>query len=174
MGWRQLKTTGETVGEKVVVRQFAGPNNGTLAGVDPVLDKTDTEEELEIIREAEESLLHRMAMVDDIVEMRLGNQNLRATQKESRSQHKQMAAVEYFSDTEDVIKASWSTFQHDGAAAFELSQRSQLPPALSAKDFPGGQTQVSDVRRITRINHHLADSDGNRAHESSFAHRKLA
>jgi hypothetical protein len=49
-----------------------------------------------------------------------------------------MTAVGYLSNTEEIFKASWSLFQHDGAAAFILSQRSPLPPALSAKDITGG------------------------------------
>jgi hypothetical protein len=35
IGWRQSKTTGETLREKVVVRQFAPAKNGILAGTDP-------------------------------------------------------------------------------------------------------------------------------------------
>jgi hypothetical protein len=38
IGWRQSKTTGETLREKAVVRQFARANNGTLAGTDRELD----------------------------------------------------------------------------------------------------------------------------------------
>jgi hypothetical protein len=34
IGWRQSQTTGETLREIVVVRQFAGANNGLLAGDD--------------------------------------------------------------------------------------------------------------------------------------------
>jgi hypothetical protein len=34
IGWRQSKTTGETLRETVVVRQFARANNGILAGTD--------------------------------------------------------------------------------------------------------------------------------------------
>jgi len=49
-----------------------------------------------------------------------------------------MTAVGYISDTEESVKASWSIFQHDGAAAFKLSERSLLPPALSAKLLTGG------------------------------------
>jgi len=30
-----------------------------------------------------------------------------------------MTAVGYISDTEEIIKASWSNFQYDGAAAFK-------------------------------------------------------
>jgi len=34
-----------------------------------------------------------------------------------------------------------------------------LPLAFSAKDLPGGQTQISNVRRIRRINRHPVESD---------------
>jgi hypothetical protein len=67
---------------------------------------------------------------------------------------------------EEIVKASWSQFQHDGAAAFKLSERSPLPPALSAKDLPGGQTQILNVRRIWSINLHPVESDENSAPES--------
>jgi hypothetical protein len=77
-----------------------------------------------------------------------------------------MTAVGYISDPEEVVKASWPLFQHDGAAAFQLSERSPLPPALSAKELPGGQTQILNVRRIRRINRHPVESDEDSAHES--------
>jgi len=40
ISWRQSKTAGETVREKVVVRQFARANTGILAGTDQELDTT--------------------------------------------------------------------------------------------------------------------------------------
>jgi len=43
IGWRQSKTTDETLCENVVVRQFAPANNGILAGTDPELDTTNTD-----------------------------------------------------------------------------------------------------------------------------------
>jgi len=165
IGWRQSKTTGETVCEKVVVRQLARANNGILAGTDPELDTTNTENNSEMKKEAEEKKLYRMAKVHDFLEMWQGSQNLRATQNESRAHNKQMTAVGYISDTEEIVKASWSLFQHDGAAAFELSERSTLPPALSAKDLPGGRTHLLNVRRIRRINHHPVESDDDSAPE---------
>jgi len=146
IGWRQSKTTGETHREKVVVRQFARANNRILAGTDPELDTTNTENNSEIKKDAEERKLHRMAKVHDFLEMWQCSQNLRAAQKESRDQNKQMTAVGYISDMEEIVKASWSLFQHDGAAPFKLSERSPLPPALSAKDLPGGRTQILNVR----------------------------
>jgi len=166
IGWRQSKTTGETLREKVIVTQFARANNGNLAGTDPELDTLNTENNSEMKKEAEERKLHRMAKVHDFLEMWQGSQNLCATQKESRTQNKQMTTVEYISDTEEIVKASSSLFQHDGAAAFKLSERSPLPPALSAKDLPGGRTQILNVRRIRRINRHPVESDKDSAPES--------
>jgi hypothetical protein len=113
-----------------------------LAGTAPELDTTNTENDSEMQKEPEERKLHRMAKVHDFLEIWQGSQNLCATQKESRGQNEQMTAIEYISDMEEIIKASWSLFQHHGGAAFKLSKRSPLPPALSAKDLPGGRTQI--------------------------------
>jgi hypothetical protein len=78
----------------------------------------------------------------------------------------QITAVGYISDTEGIVKASWSLFQHDGAAAFRLSERSPLPQPLSAKDLPGGRTQILNVRRIRRINCHPVETDEDSAPEN--------
>jgi len=166
IGWRQSITTGETLREKVVVRQYARANNGILAGDDPVLDRSETDNGLELKREAEETKLHRMAKVHDFLEMCQGSQNLHTTQKKPRAQNKQMTAVGYISDTEESIKASWSLFQHDGALAFKLSERSPVPPALSAKELSGGRTQVLNVCRIRRIDRHPVESDDDSAPKS--------
>jgi len=95
IGLRKAKTTGETVREKVVVRLFAWANNRILAGTDPEVDATNTENDLEMKKKAEERKLHRMAKVHDFLEIWLGSQNLGATQEESRAQNKQMTAVGY-------------------------------------------------------------------------------
>jgi len=70
------------------------------------------------------------------------------------------------SDTKEIVKASWSLFQHHGADAFKLSERSPLQPPLSAKNLPGGRTQILNVRRIRRINRHPVESDEDSAPES--------
>jgi len=167
IGWRQLKTTGETLHKNVLVTQFAWANNGSLAGDNPVLDSSSTDNDMEMKREAEEKKFHRMAKVHDCVELWQGSQNLRATQKESRARNKQMTAVGYILDTEEIVKASWSNIQHDGVTAFKLLEKSPVPPALSAKDLPGGRTQVLNVRRINRIDRHPAETDEDRSPESS-------
>jgi len=166
IGWRQSKTTGETLCEKVIVRQFARANKVILAGTDPEMDTMNTENDSEMKKEAEERKLHRMANVHDFLEMWQGSQNLRATQKESRAQNTQMTAVGYISDTEEIAKSSWSLFQHDGAAAFRLSERSPFTPAWSAKDLPGGRTKILNIRRIRRSNRHPVESDEDSARES--------
>jgi len=107
-----------------------------------------------------------MAKVHDILRMCPGSQNLCATQDESRHQTKQMTAVEYISDSEEIVKAPRSLFLHDGAAAFKLSGRSPLPPALIAKNLFGGRTQILNVCPICRINLHPFESDEDSALKS--------
>jgi hypothetical protein len=114
---------------------------------------------MEMKREVEEKKLHRMAKFHDFLEMWQGCQTLQATQKESRTQNKQMTAVGYISDTEEIVKASWSNVHQDGVAAFKLTEKSPVPQALSAKDLSGGRTQVLNVRRIKGIDRHPADCD---------------
>jgi hypothetical protein len=82
---------------------------------------------------------------NDFLEMWQGSKMLRATQKESRVQTTQMTRVGYILDTDEIVKAFWSHFQCDGAAAFKLSVRSPLPPPLSQKDLPGGRTQIPNI-----------------------------
>jgi hypothetical protein len=124
------------------------------------------ENDSEMKKEAEQRKLHRMAKVHNFLEMWQGSRNLHATQTESRTQNKQITAVGYISDPEELIKSSWSLFQHDGAAAFKLSERSPWPPALSAKDLPEGRTQILNVCRIRRINRPPVDSHEYSAPES--------
>jgi hypothetical protein len=138
IGWRQSQTRGEILCENVVVRQFTRANNGILASSDQVLDNVNTEYDLEMKKQAEERTLHRMSKVHDFLEMWQDSQNLRATQQQSRAQNKQITTVRYISDTEEIVKGSWSLIQHDRLVAFKLSERSPLPPPLSAKNLPGG------------------------------------
>jgi len=93
--------------------------------------------------------------------------------KKSRAQNKKMTAVGYILDTEEILKASWSLFQHDGAAAFKLLERSPLPPPLAPKDLLGGWTQILNVCPIWRINCHPVESDDDSAPEkiSDTEHR---
>jgi hypothetical protein len=74
IGWRQSKPTGETVREKVVVRQVARANSRLLAGDNPVLDPDSTDNDMEMKREGEEKKLHRMAKVHHFLEMWQGGQ----------------------------------------------------------------------------------------------------
>jgi hypothetical protein len=158
IAWRQSKATGQTFRETVIVRHFTSANNWILTGTDPELDTTNTENDSEMKKEAVEMKLHRMAKVYDFLEMWQGSQNKHAT-KESRTQNKPITAIGYISAMEEIGKASWSLFQHDGAAAFGLSERSPLQPALSARDLHGGRTQILNVRRIGRMNCHPVESD---------------
>jgi len=107
-----------------------------------------------------------MATVHDFWVMWQGSENLSATQKESHAPNRQMTAVRYISETDEIVKAFWSLFQHDGAAVFKLSERSPLPPSLSAKNMTGGRIQIVIVRQIWRFNLHSFESEEDSTPES--------
>jgi hypothetical protein len=101
------------------------------------LELTETDNDFYWNIEAEETKWHRMAKVHNILERWQGSQNLCATQKKSCDQNKQMAAVGYISDIEEIVKAFWSNCLQDGVAAFQLSKRLPMRPALLTKDLRG-------------------------------------
>jgi len=144
-----------------------------MAGNDLALDTTNTDNDLDMMNPAAERKLHWMAKVHDFLEMWHGSQNLHATQKECRAKHTEMTAVGYISGTEEIINVSWSNFQHDGMAAFELLERSPLPPALSAKDLPGGRTQMVNILSIRGINQDPGESDEDSAPKSILDTKNL-
>jgi len=110
--------------------------------------------------------LLRVAKVHDFLEMWQSSRNLHATQKQSGAPNKQMTAIGYISNMEEIVKACQSLPQHDGLPAFKLSEWSPLLPALSAKDLPGGQTEMLNVCQIRTINRHPVKSDEDSASES--------
>jgi len=56
--WKQSKTTGKTLHKTFFVTQFARANSRLLAGDDPILNPTSTDNAAELKREAEEKKLH--------------------------------------------------------------------------------------------------------------------
>jgi len=119
----------------------------------------NTENDSEMKWVVAKSKLHRMAKIHDYLEMWQGGQNVCATQKESRTENKQMTTGGYIVDMEEIVKVSWSLSQPDGAAAFKLSERSPLQPALSAKVLPGGRTQILNSHQIRPLYRHPVESD---------------
>jgi len=142
IGWRYSKNTGETLRENVVVRQFAWATNGILAGADRELDLTNKENDSEMKKVVEQRKLHRMAKVHNFLEMWQRSRILHTTEKESHAQNKLMTVIRYTTNTEEIVKPFWSHFPLDGADAFKLLERSRLSPSLSAKDYPGGRTEI--------------------------------
>jgi len=100
IGWMQSKTTGKTYWKKVIARQFAPADHRILAGNNPVLDMTETENDFEMKWEVEECILHRMAKVHGFLESLQHSHNLSARPKESWAQNKQMSAIQYISNSE--------------------------------------------------------------------------
>jgi hypothetical protein len=142
IGWRLSKTRGETLREKDDVSQFPSVNNGILVGDNPKSDTTNIVNEWEIKIDTEERKLHRLANVYICLGMWQGIQNICATRKESRTQHKRMTPAGCISLRKVILNDSWSRINHDGAAAFKLSEGPHLPPAVAAKNLPGGGTEI--------------------------------
>jgi hypothetical protein len=70
------------------------------------LDTTNTDNNSEMKREAEQYMLHRMAEVHNFLVMWQCSQNLHVTLKKSHAQNMQLTAVGYDSDTEELVKES--------------------------------------------------------------------
>ena len=119
-----------------------------------------------MIREPEERTLHIITKVDNSLEMWQGSQKQHTIQMESRAQTKQNRAIGYIADTEEMIKASWLSFEHNEEAASKLTERSPLPPALSANNLTRGQTQVINVHQIKTIDRHPPKRDVDSAPET--------
>jgi len=64
---------GKTLYDKAVVRQFARANTGSLAGNNPALHTTNTENGLEMKWEAEEIKFQRIGKVNDFWDMWQGS-----------------------------------------------------------------------------------------------------
>jgi len=163
IGWRQSKTVGETVCEKVVVRKFARGNNVIFSGADPQMATPETEHVLEIKKEAEENKFHRMAKIHDF--WKCGR-----------------AAKTYVLPRRNLtLKTSrgrlWDTFRtctrlstHPGHSLnilvrlhLNCPKDPLLPPPLSASDLPGGQNRISNLHRIRIIHLHAVETDEHRA-----------
>jgi len=93
ISWTQWKTTGKTLHRDVVLSQLPWANNSILSGDNPAVDRTNTENDSEMINDEEATSLHRMAKVQDLLEMLQGIPNLRATQKKCRGLHQHMTAI---------------------------------------------------------------------------------
>jgi len=106
-----------------------------------------------------------MAKVHNIFEMWQDSQNPPATEKGSGAHNKQVTAVGYVYDTDEIVKELSSVIRHDGVVAFKSSGRSPLPPPFPAKDTPGGQTQIFNVRQIWGFNCYPVTSDEESAPE---------
>jgi len=119
LGWRQSKTCDETLCEIFVVLLFVGANKGILTGDNLALDTKNTENDSKMKEEVVESQCHRMMKVYDLLEIWQSSQILHATQKEACPQNKQLTAVWYISVIDEIVKVSWSLFEHDGFAAFK-------------------------------------------------------
>jgi len=133
---------------------------------------TEPKNNLELKCDVDERKLSWIAKIHDLLAIWQGSQNLCGTQKESWAQHKQMTAVRYVSNTEEMVYASWSNFLHDGVAAFKLSKRSLVLPALfstTAHEDEHKYGMSTELRQLTAIQLEVMGF----VHQKAFATPKI-
>jgi hypothetical protein len=86
-----------------------------------------------------------MGQVHNLLQRWQGGQNLHTARKESHADCKQITSFVLIFDTDGIIKASFSLFQTDSAAAFTLMDTSPVSSALSLNDVTGGHTDDINV-----------------------------
>jgi hypothetical protein len=72
--------------------------------------------------EKKQTMLGTLPEVYDFLHIWHRRGNLQYTKRELFGQTKEMTAIGYISDTEEVVKVPWSIFQTDSAAALNVSQ----------------------------------------------------
>jgi hypothetical protein len=102
-----------------------------------------------MMREVEERTFPRITKVVNFWEMRQSKPHQSATKKESPVHNMRMTFRVYILDLEEIFRAFWEHFPHQGAAGYKLSDTTPLPPAFSSKVIPGGQMQVLNMQQIT-------------------------
>ena len=167
LGWRQSKTTAESLREKVVVRQYARANNGVLAGDYSKINPVSIENNVDIKTAQEEVKLHKMVKTHDFLEMWDGSQRLRATQKAVRSQNTQMTALGYISDTEECGERISTDLADDGEVAFRSYVECAPPKTLPLSSLINGKTKVLKLHRIRRVDRLSTQTDDESAPEDA-------
>jgi hypothetical protein len=85
IGLKQSQSTGETLGETVVVRPHPRAIIRFSAGTDGELDNANTDNNSEMNKEVEDRKLHQMAKFHDFLDMCQDSQKHPAIQMESRT-----------------------------------------------------------------------------------------
>src|SRR5215208_5391387 len=98
IGWRQSKTSGSTLQQKVVVRQWAHSNKGLLADA---FSDARLENDTEGKADAEQSKLKKLASLTDFMYKSKRSSELNAVQKKLREQNINKCSHGFISDEEE-------------------------------------------------------------------------
>ena len=126
IGWRQCRTTGVTLQQKVVVRQWARNNGGLLP--DEVKMSMDSMADPEEKAKEEDKKLDRLATIKDFLTFSNESKKKRSMQKKLKGKDTAVSGMGYISDLEEQNTAEWSDFDDDGDSAF-----ARLNPGLDKR-----------------------------------------
>jgi len=156
IGWRQSKTSGSTLQQKVVVRQWARSNQGILADTfsDTLLDN-DVEGKVD----AEQSKLKKLATLTDFMHWSKRSSELRAAQKKLRAQNSNKCSHGFISDEEEFSASSWDAFDDNGEGAFDTFISNKKPTAVNLGKVNTRYALQEYVKRIPRVDRQAGTTD---------------
>ena len=158
IGWRQSKTSGITLQQKVVVRQWARSNDGLFPEEIGMLDISDNDNEEK--RQKEDRKLNQLASIKDFITFTNESRARKSYQRQVRqTKDTSIAGFGYISDSEEYYDVDWNEFDDNGAGAFEDSSGDRRPLNLRS-----GTTKMSYgnlVGRIRRVERSCSDMESN-------------
>jgi hypothetical protein len=147
MSWRQSRTKGETLQQKVVVRQWARSNDGFLP--DEIRTSVDGESLDDERGKKEDEKLNQLASVRDFLIFKKESDNLRKMQKKLKGKDVAVSGMGYISDEDDGKEEHGSGIDHDGKRAFGKDSREKRPIGRNIE--LGSVTKVCNGNLVEKI-----------------------
>jgi len=120
ISWRQSRTKGSTLQQKVVVRQWARSNDGLLP--EEAIQSAGSDVNNEEKQKQEDQKLNQLASVRDFLVFKEQSENLRSMQKKLKGKDVTISGLGYISDVDEDNgdhDGPLTALDHDGNMAFE-------------------------------------------------------
>ena len=127
VGWRQCRTSGDTLQKKVIVRQFARSNPGIVAGAGASLENDAAAGQNEQ-KEEDKKLLQLAGIAGHIHFRRVRKERKKAKQQWTNKE----SEFTYISDTEEISGSGWGAFKDCGTEVFH--EENGPPPTKKSGD----------------------------------------
>jgi hypothetical protein len=154
IGWRQARTSGATLQQKVVVRQWARSNSGQLA--DASIDRL-TQNDAAAKAKAEQLKLRKLASLTDFLYWSKKSQQFRSAQKVLEKEGRKRGKG-YISDEEEFFPTTWDQFEDNGIGAFD-DYLSNKRPAMTKTRVDTKFLEPTFVKKVPRVDREVGMTD---------------